>query len=61
MSYIIVIRKPSNGRLIVVEDYDKNGEDDPWIAAYDTYEEAEKAAANVVACDIWPYSIVEVG
>ena len=53
MSFVILIRNPSNDRVIAVTTDGDN------IATYETEDEAEKEAHRVPVCKAWPYVVVE--
>lgn len=55
MSYIVVTRNPSNGRLIVMLE----GEDDR-VAEFANASAANYAARSAIAFEAWGYEIVEV-
>jgi hypothetical protein len=56
MSYVIVTRNPSNGKLIPITE----GEGDD-VAEFETEGQALAAAANTTVCMAWGYQIVDVG
>jgi hypothetical protein len=55
VSYIIVFRNRQNGAVGVIEDYDER--DNPIVATFETYEEAEASQAPILR--ISDYAIVE--
>jgi hypothetical protein len=55
MSYMILIRNPSNGKVFIIKDNESDN-----AVLYESEREAEKAAINdIPICRWWPYSIVE--
>lgn len=55
MSYIILSRNPSVGKLVIVTDGDDN-----VPAEFKSEEKAIEAAHNTTICKAWGYEIVEV-
>jgi hypothetical protein len=54
MKYVILVRNPSNYRVIGI-----NAEDDA-LESFETEDEAEQCAAQQPLCQAWGYQIVEL-
>lgn len=55
MSYVIVIRNPSDGKLMTANDDDEGA-----VAEFETEEAAGRAAKELAVCQAWPFEVVEI-
>ena len=53
MSYVIITRNPTSGKLLAIME-------DDAVAEFELSNEAQQVADEVPICQAWGYSIVEV-
>lgn len=56
MGYVIIIRNPSNKKLLAVTE-----EDGDAVAEFSSESEANDAAHETTVCRAWGFEVVEIG
>jgi hypothetical protein len=60
MEFFIVTRNPGNGRVLAATESPSEGDYDPPIAVFASYDEALATVAKVPVCAAWGWQIVEL-